>query len=62
MAQASGRLTESRKRAFVDKASETVAEIDAKEFQRARRDPSVRRFAAAADERLKRLRAAGQID
>lgn len=62
MAQALGRLTKSRERAFEDKADETVAEIDAKEFQRARQDPKLRRFAAAADERLEKLRAAGRID
>lgn len=39
-----------------------VAEIDAKEFRRARRDPRLRRFAKAADERLGKLRAQGQID
>ena len=40
----------------------TFADIDAKAFQRARRDPIVRQFAAEADSHLKRLRDEGRID
>jgi hypothetical protein len=39
-----------------------AADIDAKEFDRARKDPVVRRFAATADAHLRRLRAEGRIN
>lgn len=62
MAQTLGRLTAVTERASAKEANETVAEIDAKEFRRARQDPKLRRFAKAADERLGKLRVEGQID
>lgn len=61
MAQALGRLNAVKPQAFVEEVSETVAEIDAKEFRRARQDPKLRRFATAADKRLQKLRSNGQI-
>jgi hypothetical protein len=62
MAQTLGHLTAIQGKASAEEASETIAEIDAKEFRRARRDPKLRRFVKAADERLGKLRASGQID
>lgn len=62
MAQTLDRLAAVQGKASAEGAAETVAEIDAKEFRRARQDPKLHRFARAADERLQKLRAAGQID
>jgi hypothetical protein len=62
MAQALDRLTAIKEKVSAAEISDTVAEIDAKDFQRARRDPKLRSFAKAADERLGKLRAAGRID
>jgi hypothetical protein len=62
MAQALDRISAVKGKASSEEIDETVAEIDAKEFRRARRDPKLRSFAKAADERLGKLRAAGQID
>jgi hypothetical protein len=56
------RLAAVQRKASAEEATETVAEIDAKEFRRARQDPRLHRFARAADERLQKLRAADQID
>lgn len=49
-------LTASRKR-----HAAATADIDAKAFDSARKDPVVQRFAAAADAHLRRLRAEGRI-
>lgn len=62
MAQTLNRLAAVAGRAAAEESPGAVAEIDAKEFQRARKDPRLRRFAKAADERLKKLRSRGQID
>jgi len=40
----------------------SFAEIDAKQFDRAQRDPKVQRLHAAADRHLETLRAEGRID
>lgn len=39
----------------------TFAEIDAKKFERARKNPTVKRFARAADERLRKLKDSGKV-
>ncbi len=62
MAQTLDRLAAVTGKASTEEIDGTVAEIDAKEFQRARKDPRLRRFAKAADERLAKLRSRGQID
>jgi hypothetical protein len=62
MAQTLDRLAAVTEKASAAEARDTVADIDAKEFQRARQDPKLRRFAKSADERLDKLRAAGRID
>lgn len=62
MAQALDRITVIKGKASPEEIGETVAEIDAKDFRRARKDPRLRNFAKAADERLSELRTAGQID
>jgi hypothetical protein len=62
MAQTVDRLITVKGRASSKEANKTIAEIDAKEFRRARQDPKLQRFAEAADERLGKLREAGQID
>ncbi|HET8862297.1 MAG TPA: hypothetical protein VFM94_03505 [Solirubrobacterales bacterium] len=56
------RFTVIKGKASSAEIGETVAEIDAKAFRRARQDPKLRSFAKAADERLGDLRTAGQID
>lgn len=61
MAQAVDRIIAVREKASAEEISGAVTEIDAKDFRRARRDPKLRSFAKAADERLEKLRAAGQI-
>ncbi len=62
MAQALDRIAVTKGKVSAEEAGDAVAEIDAKEFRRAQRDPMLRDFARAADERLKELRAADQID
>jgi len=62
MAQALDRITTINGKASAEPVNDAVAEIDAKDFRRARRDPALRSFAEAADERLKGLRASGQFD
>lgn len=62
MAQALDRITTAKGKASAEEIRGTVAEIDAKDFERARQDPRLHNFAEAADERLEKLRAAGQID
>ena len=62
MAQTLGRLAAVTGKASAEEVDGTVAEIDAKDFKRARQDPKLHRFAKAADERLGKLRAHGQID
>jgi len=62
MAQALDRISAVKGKTSAKEIDETVAEIDAKDFQRARRDPKLRSFAEGADDRLRKLRTAGQID
>lgn len=50
-------LAASRKR-----HADAAADIDAKAFESARKDPVVQRFAASADAHLRRLRAEGRIN
>jgi hypothetical protein len=50
-----------RKRRRRDMGLEPFAEIDAKEFERARRDPNIHRVHRAADMHLAKLRAEGRI-
>lgn len=51
--------TQAGKRKSID---QSFAEIDAKKFERARRDPKVRQVHDAADRHMERLREEGRID
>jgi len=62
MAEVQSRFAAITEKPPADGSDGSLTEIDAKEFRRARRDPRLRRFARAADERLGKLRARGQID
>jgi hypothetical protein len=62
MAQALNRIATVKGKASVEEIRGTAAEIDAKDFERAQQDPRLRDFVKAADERLEKLRTAGQID
>jgi hypothetical protein len=41
---------------------QTFAEIDAKKFERAKKNPKIKEFVAAADDHIETLMAEGRID